>query len=161
MKKLFLIRHAKAEEGGASKNDFFRNISSQGEGGALKKSVKLLQLIPSVDLIISSDANRALQTAKIFAKTFNYNPETIITEHFLYNHYEPSELLHLITGLSDTVNSVMIFGHNPNICYAANELCNQTIYSFPTSCVACIEFENKSWQDVTLMAGKLIYLLND
>lgn len=161
MKKVFLIRHAKAEEGSFLKNDFLRNLSPKGEVGAAKKALLLKELTPSIDFIISSDANRALQTAEIFANFFEYGTECIVIEHYLYKDYEPEDLLQTINQISDEMESVMIFGHNPNIAYAAIALGNKHISEFPTSCVAAITFEENSWKDISLSSGKLLYLLND
>lgn len=161
MKKLFLIRHAKAEEGSFSKKDIYRNITPKGEGDALNKSLILSKFTQKIDLIISSDANRAFQTAEIFAKTYNYSADLIIKEHFIYKDYDPIDLLHYINQISNDVETVMIFGHNPNIAYAAAAFCNQHIPSFTTSCVASITFDSNNWQDATLNSGTLNYLLNN
>lgn len=161
MKKVFLIRHAKAEEGSFLKKDFSRNLTPKGEIVAAKKALLLKELTPNIDFIISSDANRAIQTAEIFAKFFDYDTECIVTEHFIYKDYEPEQLLQTINEISDEMESVMIFGHNPSIAYAAIALGNQHIDLFPTACVAVISFDENHWKDITLTSGKLLYLLND
>lgn len=161
MKKLFLIRHAKAEDGGMLTRDFNRNLTDRGRNDAERKAQQLIGIQPTINHIISSDANRALQTAQIFAKQFNIPDNLIEKEHFIYNDYHPSDLLFLLQQQGNDVESFAVFGHNPNIAYAAASFVTQPISHFSTSCVAAIEFDVNDWNDITLKGGKLLYLLND
>ena len=76
MKTIYLVRHGKAVSRELDIPDYERSLVDKGE----KNSVKMAQLLKdkdlSADLFISSPANRALETAKIFTRVFNY-PEGI------------------------------------------------------------------------------------
>ncbi len=160
MKQIILIRHSKAEDRSLQQTDFQRNIIERGQKDAAKKALQLFKLEPSIDLMISSDAPRALQTAEIFAKTYKIDTNKIQLEHYLYNDYEPSDLLHTINQIDNSCQTVAIFGHNPNIAYSAVAFCAQRITEFPTSAVAVINFEVDTWAEVSLGTGFLTHLLD-
>lgn len=160
MKQIILIRHSKAEDRSLQQTDFQRNIIERGQKDAAKKALQLFKLEPSIDLMISSDAPRALQTAEIFAKTYKIDTSKIQLEHYLYNDYEPSDLLHTINQIDNSCKTVAIFGHNPNIAYSAVAFCAQRITEFPTSAVAVINFEVDTWAEVSLGTGFLTHLLD-
>lgn len=160
MKQIILVRHSKAEDRSLQQTDFQRNIIERGEKDAAKKALQLLKLEPTIDLIISSDAPRALQTAEIFAKTYKIETNKIQSEHYLYNDYEPSDLLHTVNQIDNNCHTIAIFGHNPNIAYTAVAFCAQRITEFPTSSVAVINFEVDTWAEVSLGTGFLVHLLN-
>ena len=68
-KTLILARHGKAEKSDVDNFDFKRNLTERGESDVLMVAQQLLNII-TPELIVSSPANRAYQTAKIFAKVF-------------------------------------------------------------------------------------------
>ena len=73
MKTLLLIRHSKTEQiHDGNKTDFERKLLLRGfeDSKNIAEQIKKMDQIP--DYIISSDAVRALQTAKEFAKVFDY-----------------------------------------------------------------------------------------
>lgn len=159
MKQIILVRHSKAEERSLQQTDFQRNLIERGIADAQKKAFELLKLEPKIDLIISSDAPRALQTAQIFANAYKIEPDKIELEHYIYNDYEPSDILHTVNQIDNNSQTVAIFGHNPNIAYAAVAFCTQRITEFPTSTVVVINFEVDTWAEVSLGTGFLTHLL--
>src|SRR6185503_19265385 len=72
MKTLYLLRHGHAETK-AKQPDRERNLDAEGRGEAERTGEKLkkVELLPQ--LIISSNYNRAYQTAEIAAKALDYN----------------------------------------------------------------------------------------
>jgi len=57
-------------------------------------------------------------------------------------------ILNVIQYLDDSLEEVMIFGHNPEFTYLANYFSNQQVDSIPTCGIFCIDFDVQSWQDV-------------
>jgi len=82
-------------------------------------------------------------TARIYASVLNLPLEKIhYTETIYSNGY--SDWLKSIHELSDTYQKVMLVGHNPEMTYFFNYLCNETIDNIPTSGVVGISFKDKS-----------------
>ena len=147
MKRLYLVRHAKAswEEPGVSDSD--RPLIPKG----LKKTRLIVDFLlekgTSPDLIISSPAVRASETAKIVAAGLDYPAGRIKTDRKIYDGYY-DRILDIIYGTPNDVNSLMIFGHNPTITNMANLFMTPGIDSMPTSCVVCISFNTDKWEAI-------------
>jgi len=147
MKTLYLVRHAKAswEEPGVSDAD--RPLIPKG----IKKTQLIVEFLlkreTSVDLIISSPAVRAYETAKIVAAGLNYPMNKIKIDRKIYDGYY-DRILDIIYETSNEIDSVMIFGHNPTITNLANLFLHPGIESMPTSCIVCLSFNTDKWEDI-------------
>jgi phosphohistidine phosphatase len=83
MKKLTLIRHAKSDWDN-DLSDFDRPLNSRGKKEAPIMAKYVKDNLPKVDLIISSPATRAEETAIAFAKENDYPIDKIIFADELY-----------------------------------------------------------------------------
>ena len=113
MKKLYIVRHAQKEEEHIGMDDYDRELSPEG----IKEAEIMAKYFASknlpVDLIVASPATRTKKTAEIFAKALNYN-KTIMLNEVLYMAFV-NELLETITYTFDTVDSMLLVGHNPSL----------------------------------------------
>ncbi|MCR8559837.1 histidine phosphatase family protein [Mucilaginibacter sp. BJC16-A38] len=152
MKKLLLVRHAKAEKDAAGR-DFDRPLKYIGmqDAGFMADRIKDKGLIP--ELIITSPAQRTLTTAEIFADHLGL-PEPAKNKAI----YEASEktLLRVINAFPNEVGFVALVGHNPGIAYILQYLTGET-REVHTSTTALIDFEVDDWALVTEDLGKLVY----
>jgi phosphohistidine phosphatase len=98
------------------------------------------------DLILSSPAVRALETAEIIARKLDYRRKDIVVDDRLYA-VEANDLLEVIRTLGDRLKSVMIFGHNPALVELAQRLSSE-ITDMPTCAVAEFRFDAKSWSEI-------------
>lgn len=71
MKKLILLRHAKSSWKDLSINDIERPLNHRGKRDAPIMAERFLNRNIVIDLIISSNAKRTLDTAKEFANVLN------------------------------------------------------------------------------------------
>jgi len=145
MKTLVLIRHAKAtHEIMPDKNRF---ITQKGINRTQKNAELLQKEGISPDLIISSPAKRAIQTAEIIANTFSYSIERIeINNHF---YFEPRPLvIRDILSLSDDVKTVFLIGHNNLWTNLSNEFSSQDIWHLRTSGIFGVQFHTKKWKNI-------------
>ncbi len=147
MKTLFLMRHAKSswEEPGVPDSD--RPLIPKGINKTRLIVDSLLKKGISVDLMISSPAIRAYETAKIVAAGLNYPLNKIKTDRKIYDGYY-DRILDIIYGTPNDLNSLMIFGHNPTITNLANLFLHPGIESMPTSCVVCLSFNTDKWEEI-------------
>lgn len=145
MKSLLLIRHAKSSWDTPSQKDFDRPLNDRGNHDAQEMVERLLDKGVNIDAFVSSTANRALSTAKYFAKAYNISPHDIIKAPALYE--APFDVFfEVIRKLDDDLNTVAIFAHNPGITAFANVLTKTQIDNMPTCGIFGVKADIKKWK---------------
>lgn len=147
MKKLILVRHAKSSWKHQVK-DHDRPLKNRGVTDAELLSIYTNTIIAHPELILSSSANRALSTARIFAKNWNINNSNIQVRRELYD-FSGEDLIKTIKDCENSVNSVMIFGHNFAITDFVNTFGNLYIENVPTCGFVVLEFNINDWNDLS------------
>jgi len=146
MKTLFLIRHAKSSWGDTALPDEDRPLNERGRRDAPKMGERLAKRDVKPDLILSSPAMRAVKTAEIIAKKLDYRRKDIVVDDRLYA-VGADDLLDVLHKLSDKLERVMLFGHNPELTELAHRLSSE-ITHMPTCAVAEFTFDAKSWSKI-------------
>ncbi|MDI9355849.1 MAG: histidine phosphatase family protein [Chitinophagaceae bacterium] len=152
MKKLFLVRHAEANENVfKGMSDFERMLTNTGIAQASHLGNFLNQNFVNVDLIITSDAERTFTTSKIIAEQIKYPLEDIISSH---NMYKSSVRLYLeiLHELSDVNECILLVGHNPEITYIAEFLTGAEINIMELASFVEIHFDT-NWKEVSKNSG--------
>ena len=146
-KTLHIVRHGKALQDYRFIRDNDRPLIEKGIVNSENAAKQLHAQYPSLDLIISSHAARALQTAHIFARVMGYPQHRVqVNEKF---YMEGEEKIHdILKNLPDEIKSVMIVGHNPDVTYLAYSYVKQSIDPIPTSGVVTICFEANKWNEI-------------
>ena len=108
------------------------------------------------ELLISSPANRALSTAKIFGEAMGLVENDIIIDSTIYGA-DAKQLLELVQDQVDLYKSIMLFGHNPTFTLFVNLLTGSNIINVVTCGVVRIDFEFSSWTDIDFGSGRLAY----
>jgi len=147
MKTLYLVRHAKASLEYRIERDIDRQLLEKGLKRTRHIIDFLIQKNTTVDLIISSPATRAYETARILAHALHYPFINIKIERLLYEG-DADKMGDLFYDLPQNKNSLMIIGHNPSITNFANMLLAEPIDYLPTSGIVCIQFETNSWDEI-------------
>lgn len=153
-KKLFLVRHAKTEEGSFDKRDFDRVLTNRGLQDATRLGKYFNSSNTKPDQILSSDAARAYATTELIASQVGYEISRIHVNHEIYEA-SVRTLFQLVSDLKDEWDSVMIVGHNPPINYLAEYLTGADIGHMYTGSCAVIVFESDSWTEITQDSGSL------
>jgi phosphohistidine phosphatase len=146
MKTLFLVRHAKSSWADAGLPDKDRPLNDRGQRDAPKMGERLAERAAKLDLILSSPATRALETAEIIAKKLEYRRKDIVVNERLYA-VEADDLLDVIHKLGDELERVMLFGHNPELTQLARRFSGE-ITHMPTCAFAEFKFDAKSWSEI-------------
>lgn len=120
-------------------------------GFLLKKKV-------SPDLIVSSHAVRALETAKIIASKLKYPAEKIVINENLY-FSGPEAMENILFGLDDELQHIMLVGHNPDMTNFANVFLTQKIDYLPTSGVVCVQFKTLHWSEVFMARRDIPFVI--
>ncbi|MDP4289607.1 MAG: histidine phosphatase family protein [Bacteroidota bacterium] len=153
MKTLYLVRHAKATLEKIPDRDIDRQLLEKG----LKRTKYIIDFLlkkkTKVDLIISSPAVRAYDTARAIAHALKYPLENIKKERALYEG-DADKIEDLFYDLPHDIDRLMIVGHNPAITNFANQLLPEPIDYLPTSGIVCLQFDTNIWDEI--MQAKII-----
>lgn len=147
MKELILVRHAKSSWKDATLSDHDRPLNKRGKRDAPEMGERLARSGCDPDLMVSSSAIRALETARSVAGKLGYPRESIAVEECLF-HAGVAELLQVIRGVEDSVDGLMLFGHNPGLTDLANHIGPREILNMPTCAVLHLGLESASWTEV-------------
>ncbi len=162
MKTIYLVRHATADKGKPKSPDRKRALSKKGRKEAVKMAKKLEKNGMLPDLLISSPAKRAIQTARVFAKAIKYPKDKIILNKTLYeadNASSNEALLQDVRSMDDQYQSVMVFGHDPALKEFAHYLRRDFTQALRGCAVVRFDFHNISWSKVA--AGRGIFKFFD
>lgn len=152
MKKLLLIRHAKAtHESGYA--DFERPLTHKGFEQCELMASRLTAEGIRPEVIVASPALRTLSTANVFTQETGL-PKAI-TNKDIYDASEKA-LLKVIYNLPEKHDFIALVGHNPGISQVLYYL-SGAIKDVPPCSVALIEFDVDSWNELHEHAGKLTH----
>ncbi len=138
--------------------DHERPLTAEGIAAAEVMGVTLKDKTGTPDLVISSPAVRALDTAIILASALDYPRHEILIESKVY-HGHTEDLHNLIAGLPNDQDMVMITGHNPTITQLANSFMPQKVDYMPNTGVVCIQFDAKIWEEIVLAPAYTLFVL--
>jgi phosphohistidine phosphatase len=157
MKTLYLVRHAKSSWESEGQEDFERPLNSRGHSDAPEIGRRLHLKGVKPKLMMCSAAFRTLATARIIARELGYTEESILVSFRIYQA-KKSHLLDLIAEQNDSIESILLVGHNPGMHELSVWLSGSPITEFPTCTVAAISFGTDSWKDLKKNSGKLLFI---
>jgi phosphohistidine phosphatase len=147
MKTVYIVRHGKAAPASATVADADRMLTDTGVARTCKIAEYMAESRPVIDHIISSPAERAYDTALIIADKLGISVKKVVAEEKLFTG-DDSDYLGLIEGLDDSINSVMLVGHNPVVTMVANHFASPKIDSLPTTGVVSVYLDTDKWADL-------------
>ena len=147
MKTLYIIRHAKSSWS-FNLPDADRPLGVRGRRDAPRMGKYLSDNEPTPDLILSSPASRALNTALIIADEWGYPEEEIVLTKALF-HTSTAEMLDTLKNQDDGIDTIAIFGHNPGFTDLVNEMGSEYLDNLPTTGVCAYEFDVDKWKEIT------------
>lgn len=146
------MRHAEAAAKEARQEDKSRELTQSGVKDAVNTGAWLREQNTSWDLIVSSSAIRAEQTALMVAEGMKLDHPRILLEDVLFDA-SVRQLLDYVNNIEDAYQSVLIVGHNPSISYLAEYLTKADIGDMAPGAVVSIRFELSSWKLVSENTG--------
>lgn len=164
MKLLTLFRHGKSDWDAGEESDFDRPLKDRGRRDAPRMGAYFAQLGLTPDLIVSSPAARARQTAELFAGAAGYRkPIQWVEQLYMASS---GELLSVLREVPESVVHVMLIGHNPGFEVLAAQLIGADAYGMAsgvritTAAAAHITLNVDTWPDVEPNCGQLEWLVN-
>ena len=143
MKTLLILRHAKSSWKNSGLADHDRPLNARGQRDAKRMGQFLQHVVLLPDLIITSTAQRAATTAELLALACNYKAEIEYTPKFYLA--APKAYLYMVSRLSDTIERVMVIGHNPGLEELVEQLTGIKV-KMPTAALAHIQLPIKEWR---------------
>ena len=153
MKNLLVMRHAKSAYPPSIADDFDRPLSKRGRKDLACMANLLASAENPPDLILSSSAVRAEQTATAMAAAVEIEARNFCCEDRLYLA-APAGLSAAVAGLPDPAKSVLIIGHNPGLEEWIGLLCGADL-RLPTSGLAALRLDITRWAQIHEAQGQL------
>jgi len=148
MKILLMVRHAKSSWKDPDLADHQRPLNKRGKKDAPKMGGRLQKRGVRPDIIVSSDARRAMDTAVAMAEKLGLAPKAIRQTPELY-HGAPDRILAVVHQFEDGWKQVMVVGHNPGLTEMANRFTPRPIANIPTAGVVELRFNTRSWRNIS------------
>ena len=166
MKRLYLLRHAKAVASDPDMEDHDRALTVRGmhDASAMARYMRKNDMAP--DLVLASSSTRTRQTAELTLRELEHSLAADIREALYLA--EPGQILAMLQAAPATAMGAMVIGHNPGIEALATLLAREPVRrkerarrdvleeKFPTAALAVLEFDIARWRDLAPGEGKLM-----
>jgi phosphohistidine phosphatase len=144
LKRLHLLRHAKSSWDDESLRDEERPLAKRGRRASKRMAEHIAGAGLEIELVVCSPARRARETIEPLV------PKPPVRVDPAVYGANTSDLLEVVRGLPDDVESAMIVGHNPGLQSFALGLAadNRLSGKYPTGALASFALEVASWREV-------------
>ena len=143
MKEIYVLRHAKSSWDNSNLSDFDRPLADRGISDAKKMSNFLKDMNIKIDKVLCSNAIRAKETFDLTADGFNFEIDKATYSDKLYFGHTTT-IIQDLKELDESLNNILIVGHNPTLHYLVEILTNESINRFTTCNLATIS-HNGEW----------------
>lgn len=156
MKTLYLLRHAHTSPAAPPlMGDHERILSPQGTEDALAigQFMQAQDMYP--DFILSSSSVRTIQTARLIFGILFRKAGVKVASHFDRNLYQapPEKILGEVQKIDNTIDRLMMVGHNPGIAELAFTL--GKIESYAPGTLSVYSADCQSWAEFSPETAKL------
>jgi len=158
MKQLTLVRHAKSSWDLPEMEDYYRPLNPRGVKNAYTIGDELAIRGVFPDVVITSPAVRAMNTAIILSRKLDFPLERMEANA---NMYEASvtDVMKIMSSINDSVSHAMLVGHNPTLTMLINRLQKKPLDNLPTCGVYHLELDISSWSEIYDAKGKVQFAL--
>jgi phosphohistidine phosphatase len=165
VKTLLILRHAKSDWGDPERADFDRPLVQRGLNDAPLMGEVLARFDCRPDLILSSPALRARQTAELAARACGY-ARSIQWEDAFYGGGS-RDVMAALQRLPDTVERPLVVGHNPTLEQVASSLVwpsgsdweGESVMRIPAAGLVCLDVDITAWAALEPGAGLVRWFL--
>jgi phosphohistidine phosphatase len=162
-RELLVLRHAKSAWDTDAPTDFERPLAKRGRKACPRVGAWLADhdLLP--DLVVSSPAERAMQTARRVLEAAGGDPETVVYDEAIYGG-GIGDLVAILEAANPTFRRVMVVGHNPGFEMFVEWLAGKEIEVgedeklFPTAALAWFRMP-EDWREIAPGDGELVELI--
>lgn len=154
MKTLILLRHGDASFEAVS--DFERPLNDIGIKKVNASALVLINLNISPDKIISSPAERTAESLSIFCDFLSIDDDKIKFIKGLYNRGSDFYLNEIET-MYDSVETLLLVGHNPSISDVVNNFPIQEFVSMQPGDLFVVRFDSTSWENIMNSPAQVVF----
>ncbi|RNI25013.1 SixA phosphatase family protein [Rufibacter latericius] len=152
MKNLLLMRHATAADKAIGQTDFDREITLFGQRQAGEAGLWLKEQALLPELVLCSSAVRTRMTLENLLEEMNSKIPIQFEREIYYGSEQ--DMITLVHGVEDKVDTLLVLGHNPTISFLASALTHEEV-SFSPATVAHLHFNGYSWENLRAGTCKL------
>ncbi len=156
MKTLYLLRHAKSSWDNSDLDDFDRPLNERGKKAAPFMGEYMTRNGFDPELILSSPALRARETARLAKEGGDLTAEIKYDER-IYDA-SPKTLRQVASEIEDVFGSVMMVGHNPGTAGFIKLLTGRQ-ETVPTAALTVIDLDISKWSEIRGECGNLRALI--
>ena len=146
-RNLFIIRHGKSSWDHEGLDDIDRPLAERGLRNADTMARRIVERGIVPELIFTSPASRALNTALIMARIWDLPPSNLQIHTDLYMAYV-KEIDDVVSLAPDDITNLAIYGHNPSFTIYANKYLGQSLDNLPTAGLVIVTLESESWKGI-------------
>jgi len=158
MNTLLLLRHAQAESSARAPSDHDRTLTDTGRADARRLGERLRSINQPPDLILTSSAVRARETAASLTEAGSgVAPVPLRTTHALYQA-QPADVLNAVQALDAEADRVLLVGHQPTWSTVVSRLIGTATVSLPPGTAVRIDV-GADWADVAFGMGTLRWMV--
>jgi phosphohistidine phosphatase len=162
-RELLVLRHAKSAWDTDAETDFERPLAKRGRRDCPRIGAFIAgnDLVP--DLVVSSPAERARETARRVLEAAGGDPETVVFDEEFYGG-GTEEIRRALADVPGTFRRVMVVGHNPGFESFAQWLSGaplpapEEVKTFPTGALARFRMP-EDWTTISAGSGELVQLV--
>ena len=162
MKRIYLLRHAESSWKDTGLPDHDRPLAGRGRRAAKAIARHLRDRGIEPQLVLCSSALRARETLDRIEPALG--SPTVVVDRDFYAAGAPA-LLDRLRRVPDTVESVMLIGHNPGLQELALDLARPSppahdlAAKYPTGAVATLEVSASAWHELDRDTAELVELV--
>lgn len=150
---LYLLRHSYADPPGDG-SDISRGLTMEGLTSVRALGRKLSEEDFNPDLIFSSNAVRAEDTAINLAEELGISEQVISFDEKIYEA-SVRELLEIVNEVDDSTTSALMIGHNPTLSFFGEYLTGNGFSGLEPCGLLTISFEN-DWNEISQGTGTFV-----
>jgi phosphohistidine phosphatase len=156
MKTLLLLRHGKSDWDSDADRDHDRPLAPRGIKSARKVGRLLTAMGCVPDLVVASTAQRARATAELAAEAGEWGtPIELARDLYLC---PPRVVLEVAAGVEDTVEKLLLVGHEPTWSQAL-ELLTGARVDFVTGAIARVDLPIARWREIDTARASLSFFV--
>lgn len=157
LKTIYFVRDAKKNSFSKELLNYERTVSKKGLKD-IKTIGSYLQLRDiSCDLILSSFAMGAQETAINLASKIGFFGQSYFLQELYYAPYE--DALKIIMAQEDVHKSIMVIGHTPQLNELVNHLAIEHIKKIPEMGIVALKFDLESWSELKKAQAEIEFFI--
>ena len=158
MKTLIIVRHGAFDHSNTQITDSDHPLTRDGRRQTEEMARQFARLDIYPDLLVSSTAKRAIETAKIYAKRLKIPAASIRIKKNIFEA-ERSEILRVVQSIDDTASTILLIGHHPAVTNLLQHLVDSDIEKMSLASLAVLELSTESWRTISFKQGELVKYL--